>query len=312
MVQPSEQGLIVQSQERKERQPLRGHDILVTGGLTGLGLKAAQTLYGLGANLTLSTHTPSHQVHAEGLFDPKRIRIVHMDLTVPKQIDAVVEQMYGITDVIHSAAEGMGPAKTTIAKTLMMLRKFPPESDRGRDLIAKMVRRIEEVMLYSMAINHDGPTQLLERVQDILPPDGWFVFYSSLPSSVNPEWAKFYKGVALSKNAFERELIDRAPDLAAQGIYTAIVSGNVLRDSAVGQMINDLVVPLVPKEQQEAMWATFITYADMVRETTQILELDPRNFSIDDFPVRRYIVSPTEVTSALTDDHPVFQFKIPA
>lgn len=311
MVQPSER-LILPGQEIKERQPLRGRNIFITGGLTGLGLQTARKLYNLGADLTLSTHTPQHAKHAEGVFDPRRLRIVTMDLTDRNQIDAATNQLHGITDFIHSAAEGMGPAKTTIGKTLAALKKFPPDSERGQALIAKMVRRIEEVMPYSMVINHDGPTQLLERVQEILPPDGWFVFFSSLPSSVNPEWAKFYKGVALSKNAFEKEIIDRAPDLAAQGIYTAIVSGNVLADSAVGQMIDDLVIPLVPPDQQEAMRATFVTYADMVRETMNILEADPREFPIDDLPVRKYVVTPTEVTGTLSADHPVFQFKIPA
>lgn len=121
---------------------LKGKNIIVTGGYSGLGLETVKRLYDAGANIIL----PARNVDTvESLFrDQKdRIEIAYMDLLKPASIDAFAEQFISSARPLHLLINNAG-------------------------IMASPLMRDERGYEQQFATNHLGHYQLTLRLWDVL------------------------------------------------------------------------------------------------------------------------------------------------
>lgn len=90
---------------------LDGQTVIVTGGGTGLGLAIAGALGRMGANLVIASRNPENLARGEAELSAAghRVRSVQVDVRIPDQVDAMVEQAvaaFGQVDILINNAAG--------------------------------------------------------------------------------------------------------------------------------------------------------------------------------------------------------------
>jgi hypothetical protein len=155
-----------------------------------------------------------------------------------------------------------------LLRTLMRLRRLP-SSERQAEierLDTDLQSWMDETREPALRVNFEAARTLTEYVIPHLPAGGTVAFYSSLWSSFYGRACcpAFYRSVAESKSAFEKWLIEKAPTWASRQVAATIISGHVIRDTQLGEVIDKYVVPLLPDDSQETTRSFFIDRADMV------------------------------------------------
>jgi NAD(P)-dependent dehydrogenase (short-subunit alcohol dehydrogenase family) len=277
---------------------LSGRTILVTGGAGGSGATAARELHRLGATVVIGTRSPERYAAMAGQLGGDRVHSFLANLTDEEAVETELLRMaldgVRITDLVHCAAGGLEPIMRRFVRRLVGLRSMPSARRPGAvDMLRVELRGwLVDTTELAWRINCAAPRSLTRRLLPSLPEGGHVVFYSSLWSSFygrSPVPA-FYHTVAASKLAFEGWLETNAPEWAARGISASIISGHVIRDTQLGRLINDSLVPLLPPEQQARARSFHIAAADMARVLVAELAAPPPEIGA---PARwRYVFGP--------------------
>lgn len=294
-----------------------GRSILTTGASRGTGFEIIKYLYSEGAEVSIGTRSEERFLQVlqalqqdNSSFDRKRVHPFIADMGKNDQIDKAFDSLgklnHPITDIIHAAAEGI-PAKKFAFQLARLARVRPEEREERfqefRELSKKLV---EENMELSLAVNYLGPQHLVGLTKNANQ-----IYLSSLYATFFPQvWAPtFYEVISQPK---ERTIyfLEQESGLEKNGVYTTIVSGHIIEDTDVGEAFIRLVLPLMPKDKQKSMRATFITKQDMVRATR--LALTGECFDENDFNRRLFVFGPGgQITTELSADSPVFDYSIP-
>ena len=285
--------------------PLEDRSILVTGGSKTIGLAVVIDLHSAGSQVIIGTRSREnyHQVLAaiqtqNPNFDGERVYPFLADITSPDQIDAALSQLKGkdvrVTDIVLAAAGGMDSFKVPLTLSMARLGRYSPE-EREQGYVgfrAKEEKWVREAQKGADAVNYTGSRYLTERLRSDLPRRGVVVFLSSLWTSFREQvWVpRFYDGpVASVKKRFE-DWLERESGLEKQRIYTAIVSGNAVLETPTGDFMSRMMVPLLPKADQDRIRTTFIGRGDMVRATR--MALDGEGFEQADYHRRLFVFGP--------------------
>lgn len=287
---------ITEAEGRSEREPMQGRVVLITGGAAGTGLEIAKRLDGLGATVVVGTRNLETQ-QKPGNFSKACEVLSHeptpfiADLTQPDQVSTAISSVRekGIaqfTDVISCAAGGIEKDKMAIGRILAALRRSKREKGEvPQEEIDKIRGVIEGIVLFDLSFARDINVVALQRLigeireGNMLREGGHIIQLSSLPSSFFTEGVpipSFYKGVAQAKHEAEVWLTGQAQALASEGLTTTIISGDVIGDSAIGDLYKTVAGIFYPEEVIRAK-PPFITKADMAGATIQALrsQLEP-------------------------------------
>lgn len=300
----------------KEKELFSNRTVLITGGTSGIGRTTAEMLHGLGATVIIGTRERANfekvclELGGARTF-PFIANLTELD-AVDEAIETLIAKGLAITDIIHSAAEGMGPFTRELIKRAYALRKARGQPDfptKLAELKEKTQDWVAETQDFAEAVNFSGPIAFIEKIREkqvLGPRPKVLVFFSSFWSSFYPDIPvpTFYRGVAESKGRFERWLEKQTPNLIAGGIYPAIISGNLIIDTNVGRMFERFLFPLIPEDKQPSL-ESFPKREDIARATVEVLTRDPLNWP--EYPLRRFVVAPGQTLNHLSPQDPIFQ-----
>ncbi len=185
----------------------------MTGASRGIGAEVARLLAARGADVAINFR--SKMARALEIADEVRARerralLVQSDLTDSSSVERMmhrVRQEFGRLDILILNASGG-------------LEKDKPQS-------------------YAMELNVTAQVQTLNAALPLMPQGGCVVFVTS-------HWAHFYgekpvyaayEKVAASKKAGENALRERLPELTAQGVRLAIVSGDIIEGTITPKLL---------------------------------------------------------------------------
>jgi 3-oxoacyl-[acyl-carrier protein] reductase len=252
---------------------MNGRTVLVTGGASGTGATTTRELHRLGAEVVIGTRRPDRYTAMADELGGCRVHPFIVDITdgdaVENEIARLAAQGIRLTDLVHCAAGGLEPIMRRFMRQLAAIRRMPA-SDRGAAV--EQLRRDLRVWLvdargFADRVNYLAPRALTKWLVPMLPDGAHIMFYSSLWSSFYGQATipAFYHTVAASKLAFERWLEASAPEWAQRGISTTIVSGHIIRDTHLGEVIDGYLIPLLPRTAQDRARSFFIDSIDMTR-----------------------------------------------
>lgn len=297
---------------------LSGRTILVTGGASGSGATAARELHRLGATVVIGTRDPMRYALMASLLDNRRVHSFVCDIADEEAVETELFRLaldgIQMTDLVHCAAGGLEPIMRRFVRRLVGLRSMPTARRPGAVEMLRVELRgwLAEVTELAWRINCAAPRSLTGRLLPSLPEGGHVVFYSSLWSSFygrSPKVPAFYHTVAASKLAFESWLESAAPEWAERGISASIISGHVIRDTQLGRLIDEHLVPLLPPEQHGRARGFFIASADMARVLVDELAAPPPEIGA---PARwRYVFGPDQVVDELEPNAPPLIYGTP-
>lgn len=292
-------------QEVREGEPLKGRVILITAGATGTGLETARTLHSLGAEIVIGTR--SYENYQKAAAQLERVQPFVADLTDSQQVDDATKYLRGedmmLTDVILSAAGGIeGFMRSLMAETV----RLKAEKKRNDGVVPdrefetareKIGAWVVESLPAAFAINFHAKVNLIHKLQKggLLREGGSLIDYSSLQASFigdpDPQTQElagiplFYSGVATSKGAHERWLLNQRKELQRQGTTATIISGDIIGGTNVARVIEKFMMPLYPDEGKGQ--PAFISMEDMIHATVDTLQNGP-----DNAPARVFVISP--------------------
>jgi NAD(P)-dependent dehydrogenase (short-subunit alcohol dehydrogenase family) len=286
-----------------------GRTVLITGGASGAGAATARELHRLGAEIVIGTRRPERYAEMARELGKCRVHPFVVDITdqdrARRELDLLITRGVRVTDLVHCAAGGLERIMRRFLRSLIALRRMP---EAERSAAVELLRRDLEGWLspeldFALRVNFDAPRALTEHVLPTLPPGSSILVYSSLWSTFcgRGRMPAFYPTVAASKRAFESWLTSNAPSWAERGISVAIVSGHVIRDTHLGELIDEYLVPLLPREQQARARSFFIDSIDMVRAAVGELGRAQRE-AADGRPRWWYVYGPGQIVDNLPAD----------
>lgn len=305
--------------EGKEKQPFLGRVILVTGATNGIGNYMAHLAHEFGADIILGTRSVSSYEKMAEDFGGERVYPFIADVTKSDQVQGAFDLLVHLnkvpTDVVLCAAGGLEELldpKKGVALDTGRLRRFKGEERNNRigELKKAFILEVQNTMEYAEAINYNAQIDLVQKwIQTPSHGPRRLIFESSLWSSIYGDESvttpEFYRSIASTKHKFEEWLTENAEWLVAKGIYPAILSGNIVLDSNIGQFVNTLLKPLLTEEEQEVLDESYLFRKDMVLENANILLSDPRTWG--KYPLRRFLVRRGEgAKGSLSSDAPIF------
>jgi len=321
----------------EERQPLHNEKIFVIGGASGTGAQLSKAVHGLGAEVIASSTKPDKLDSLVQTLGGQRVHTFIADLTKPEQFYEGLTQLIkrdGIvpTAIVHSAAGGMENFSMNMLLNLGRLTRIRDPKKREAKLQEEKQKLKESVLRNkdsAMAVNFYGQVSIIEQIKKLIPSDSqikdiyWSSIWSDLgkmdpvfkdPKDTTEETGvdvpTFYLGVAGSKGRFVRWQKDHADELVQSGIYPAVVSGHIIIDSRVGEMIDRFIFStLLPEEQHEEMKKYYITQQDMIDATLAVIQSDPTKWP--EYPNRVFVVGGREVGTDLSPNDEMFDVKIP-
>jgi NAD(P)-dependent dehydrogenase (short-subunit alcohol dehydrogenase family) len=231
---------------------MAGRIALVTGGSRGVGAATVEALARAGADVVVNCRNKverAERVAAAARALGVRALVAPADITDPGQIEVMLaraREAFGRLDLlILNASGGM-----------------------ERDLVAADPD-------YPMRVNRDGPLDLLAQARPLLAPGAVVVHVTSHLAYLygRIEQIPEYEPVAASKHAGEQALRALEPELGAAGIRLAVVSGDLIEDTIVPQLMERRRPGLIAARKQQA--GALPTTADMaaaiVRATVEPL-----------------------------------------
>lgn len=258
---------------------LAGRTVLITGGAGATGLATAHEFHRRGATVVIGTRSRERYGAAAARLGGERVVPFIADLTdkdgVRRQLEALSGRGLRVSDVIHSAAGGLEPILGHLMRRLVRLRRLSDVDLRAalQAFRAEMSTLVDGSRAFALRVNLEGPSALFEQVVDVLPPGGTLIYYTSLWSSLygSLDVPCFYSAIAASKHAFEAWLDGRSETWTARGLNLAVVSGHIIKDSPMGDVIDRYMVPLLPASRRGVARSFFITTSDMVLTAVQVV-----------------------------------------
>jgi NAD(P)-dependent dehydrogenase (short-subunit alcohol dehydrogenase family) len=295
--------------------PLEGRTLLVTGGSSGTGLALVREAHRLGADVIAGSRSTERLAAISEELGGTRFHPFVADITneaaVSVALGSLAETGLRMTDLVHSSAGGLESVVRPLVRQCVALRRVP-QSDLP-DAIEKARSEIAALVAASldgaMKVNYVAARALIEKVASRLPAGGTLTVYTSLWTTFPSRTPHFYRSVASSKLALDTWIRERAPAWAERGITTAIVSGHIILDSAMGQLIDRFLVPLMPAEGQARFRSYYITTADMVRATIAVLSKpEPARSRA---MAMSYVIGPHRILDELSADTPALADLLP-
>jgi len=297
---------------------LEGRTVLVTGGSSGTGLALVREAHRLGADIIAGSRSLDRLAAVSDEVGGARFHPFVADLTderaVNGQLQALAKRGLRPTDLVHSAAGGLEPVVRQLVRRCVALRRVPEAQlaaslESARSEVRQWVDASREG---AMRVNYEAPRTLFDQLAPRLPTGGSITFYSSLWSTfyAQAEVPGFYRGIAESKLALENWLASRSAAWAERGITTAIISGHIMSDTNMGELIDRFLVPFMPAEQQARFRSFYVTTADMVRATIPVL-VNAGHHDARGRLVRSYVVGPSQIVDHLSADTPALADLIP-
>ena len=219
---------------------LGGRVALVTGGSRGVGAATVAALARAGADVVVNCRNKVDRAErvarAAGAVGVRAL-VAPADVTDPGQVEsmlALVGAEFGHLDVLVLNASG----------------------GMERDLVARDPA-------YPMRVNRDGPLGLVGRARPLMRPGSVVIHVTSHLAYLygRIEQIPEYEPVAASKHAGEQALRALIPDLAAAGVRLAVVSGDLIEDTIVPQLMNRRRPGLIEARRRQV--GSLPTTADM-------------------------------------------------
>ena len=224
---------------------------LVTGGSRGVGAVTVLALARAGYNVVINYRNKARRAEAVAV-DARRAGatalVIQADITDRDAVIAMmgrIEAEFGQLDaLILNASGGM-----------------------EKDLIVADPD-------YPMRINRDAPMTLLEQAHQIFASGGVIVHVTSHLAHFygRVEQLPAYEPVAASKHAGEIALIAAIPDLARRGIRLAIISGDLIEDTIVPQLMERAAPGLIAGRRAQV--GSLPTTADMAKAIVDAVRSD--------------------------------------
>jgi NAD(P)-dependent dehydrogenase (short-subunit alcohol dehydrogenase family) len=195
---------------------LRGKVALVTGGSRGVGAATVEALARAGADVVVNCRNKverAERVAGAARALGARALVAPADVTDRAQVEAMLARVrdeLGRVDVlVLNASGGMERARA---------------DDPG----------------YPMRVNRDAPLDLVGLARPLMGPGSVVIHVTSHLAHLygRIEQIPEYEPVAASKHAGEQALRALIPDLAAAGVRLAVVSGDLIEDTIVPQLMN--------------------------------------------------------------------------
>lgn len=244
-------------------KPFSNYNVVMTGGMTGIGAVTAERLSKLGANVHVGTHRPEGLKQFTGDYDPFLLDLEHLakdavlqadnqELMNIARLNQKIRQDPRPVVLIHSAAAGMENLFTDrqngILKGILQLRRVgASELESQLNQVRQKIIdwKTPDVFEHAKKINSTGPIILTEKMNSVFPQGSWVVYLSSLWSTFDNdprmEIPLFYKVVSETKQLYESWLREQAQPLREQGINVAIISGHLVQGTPTGNMLLDIL-----------------------------------------------------------------------
>lgn len=305
------------SQEDRERRPLAGRKIFVSGGTSGSGLFTAQMIDALGGELILGASSVGSEniVPALVTLGRRDVPVLAANLGDMDQVNSTLDILSrsGITDFVHSAAGGMGGFLRRIPLQIEVASRYQGEErDRRLAPVHEIIQAgVEESMPGSLDVNFNGPKALFEGVLEMLPEGGMGIDYNSIwgarpDGMVVPNFYHVIEGPKFKLHSWIREV---APSYAEKKKYLAVIPGHLIVDTGVGGNLGVFFKLLSPEERVQAEEG-FILKQDMAKATRMVLESDPTKWG--SYPEELYVFGPGgQIAHELPKDSSIYKVKIP-
>jgi NAD(P)-dependent dehydrogenase (short-subunit alcohol dehydrogenase family) len=223
---------------------LTGRVALVTGGSRGVGAATVEALARAGADVVVNCRNKVDRAErvaraARGLG--VRALVAPADITDLEQVGGMLARVrdeLGRLDVLVLNASG----------------------GMERDLVAGDPA-------YPMRVNRDGPLDLVRRAGPLMGPGSVVIHVTSHLAYLygRVEQIPEYEPVAASKHAGEQALRALLPELAAAGVRLAVVSGDLIEDTIVPQLMNRRRPGLIEaRKRQAGSLPTTVDMADAI------------------------------------------------
>jgi 3-oxoacyl-[acyl-carrier protein] reductase len=193
---------------------LAGKVALVTGASRGVGAQVAVDLSTAGADVIINYRTKggrAEEVASAINVAGRRAVPFQADLTIETEVNAMMEatqaEFDGLDYLILNASGG--------------LEKGKPED-------------------YSILLNCSAQLNTLSSALPLLRPGGRVIFVTSHLAHFYGEKPVYpgYEPVAIGKNAGEKALLERIPELSARSLSLVVVSGDMIDGSITPRLLN--------------------------------------------------------------------------
>ncbi len=288
--------------------PLSGRMILVTAGVSGIGLEISRQILSLGGIPIVTTHSEKHYREIPTLLGNSAVPLF-FDVTEPKQIqeglNKLPEKRVDITDTILCQADGI-----KVMPLLREVRNFSHEHpktqlatlspDERKPFYTGLRKKIADTQKdekTALDVNYFGSINVLTGMmnQEAYRPRT-FIYLSSLLSSLYGKipTSAFYGNVAKSKHMMETLLKSNGDIFDVLQIHPAIVSANLVPDTGTGSFLR-LAANYFPEEDLPDLTDLPKT-PDVAHEIIRILLENPASWK----GVRTsYVISPHEIVNNL-------------
>lgn len=300
--------------------PFDGKTALIIGGASGTGEALSKALVLKGAHVVITSRTMEKLIPVQHSFSRSdRVTPLVLDVTDIQQIRFAAEHLdeTGIHPdiLIVASAGGLEKLMRPMLKFLFRAQQLDPAARATRlsEFNAQISHWITEFEIHkqAFAVNFQGSVDAFEAMIPKLSNGGSVVYISSIPSSLAEvaQAPSFYYWIAQTKRMFEMHLAGRAPDLAQRDIQTAVITGGLLSDTPMGQILIQKGLPLLPEEQQFPVGYQFPTTLDMVKATLDVLGQRPET---NDSPLYRWVTGKGDIRHSIDPNDPIVRFPFPA
>jgi 3-oxoacyl-[acyl-carrier protein] reductase len=193
---------------------LTGKVALVTGGSRGVGAQVVTYFSEAGADVVINYRSKmgrAEKIASGTSLSGRRALPFQADLTIPVEVNAMIEatkrEFDGLDYLVLNASGGL-------------------EKDKPED--------------YSMLLNCTAQLGMLESALPLLRPGARVIFVTSHLAHFygdKPVYPR-YEPVAIGKNAGEKALLKRIPDLSVRSISLIVVSGDMIDGSITPRLLN--------------------------------------------------------------------------
>jgi len=283
----------------KERLPLSKYQVVITGGLSGIGKTTADLLFEFGADVIALSHDPEKIKYTSTQVFPQSFQPYELDLeklangegesfdqqvTNLAQIKSAIRKNGKPVILIHSAAGGLEKmtSSSELLRALLVYQKAKV-SDReakAAEVSAICQRFYQTSIDVANKVNYLGPEKLTESLLDVMPEESWVIDLSSLWTTYlgkeGIEVPLFYKIIAETKKRFEDYLHKNAGTWKAKEVKTAIISGHLIPDTLTGNALTKFMDKLPQDVRPKIDKDTLPTMQDMAAAVLWLLSRDTR------------------------------------
>lgn len=313
-----------------EKLPFQGKRVWIPGGTNGTGLVIAHELFRLGADeVVIGGRNPDKLAATIKLLDEHRKSPNQTIITMPGDLGNLDQLRHNMTTLINeghvpnvivaAAAGGIDVLQRPLLKELALLRKRETTIEESREKLAAIVRNPQNLET-SRRINFESYKTMLEMLRPVLPEGSMIIVLPSTLSAKRREIPQgnniFYELVMEGKGELEDWVDEQTQEWASEGKYFVKLASHILPESLIGELIDQRMVPLLPKEHQEQFRAWYTSLYTTVDVAKQVIRSDPKTWPR--YPLEKYIIGsgiPGEKRDQVLDElpisHPIFKTHLP-